>query len=202
MRISKQEPVSIDSYDSVTTWTIELDGDNQRRLTRWRNGLETVPSSFSPDGALLTASQIEEDGNGPKYKAIALRTDGSASSVLAADAMSPSFSPDGSQIAMLVRRVPGETKGGRSRSYRGALVVMRSDGTERRYLAPTTFFDERTPSWDPAGERLVYGERQTIVEINADGTCKRKVLTQTATLFYFGAAWQPGPGREAGPITC
>lgn len=204
MRISmpKQGPLNISSYDSVTAWTIELDGDNPRRLTQWRNGLEILPSSFSPEGMLLAASQIEEDGRGPKYKAIALRTDGSGSSVLAADASSPAFSPDGSRIALRVQQTPADTGSRRGRFYDGGLVIMRPDGTERRYLVPTTFFDELPPSWDPGGERLAYDERKSVVEINADGTCRRKVLARTATLFYFGAVWQPGPGREAGRIAC
>ncbi len=37
--------------------------------------------------------------------------------------------------------------------------------------------------------------------INADGTCLTKVFSDPDLTLY-GAAWQPGPGREAGPIVC
>ena len=47
----------------------------------------------------------------------------------------------------------------------------------------------------------ILGVGAEIHEVNADGTCATKVAAQRrATLF--GATWQPGPGREAGPISC
>ena len=70
------------------------------------------------------------------------------------------------------------------------------------------------PSWDPSGRRLAF-TRTRVVEngydnpmkgdalmaINANGTCLKRVYTDRETTLY-GAAWQPGPGREAGPIAC
>jgi hypothetical protein len=70
------------------------------------------------------------------------------------------------------------------------------------------------PSWDPSGQRLAF-TRTRVVEngytepkkgdalmaINADGTCLKRVYSDPETTLY-GAAWQPGPGREAGPISC
>ena len=50
----------------------------------------------------------------------------------------------------------------------------------------------------PAG---LFGFGDTIVQINADGSCRAEVLSSPRAA-YFGAAWQPGPGREAGPIGC
>jgi hypothetical protein len=40
------------------------------------------------------------------------------------------------------------------------------------------------------------------MEINVDGICSRKILTGGSGTALYGAAWQPGPGREAGPIVC
>jgi hypothetical protein len=37
--------------------------------------------------------------------------------------------------------------------------------------------------------------------INADGTCSTLLLMSGRVLFS-GPSWQPGPGREAGPISC
>jgi hypothetical protein len=39
------------------------------------------------------------------------------------------------------------------------------------------------------------------MEVNADGSCPTKILSipRTAVL---NPIWQPGPGREAGPIAC
>ena len=64
-------------------------------------------------------------------------------------------------------------------------------------------------SWDPSGQRLAFDRYRgdhyewanSILEINADGSCETEVLAKKRTIFY-GAAWQPGPGREAGRIGC
>lgn len=40
-----------------------------------------------------------------------------------------------------------------------------------------------------------------LMAINADGTCLKRVYTDRETTLY-AATWQPGPGREAGPILC
>jgi len=40
-----------------------------------------------------------------------------------------------------------------------------------------------------------------ILEIDADGSCNRRLLFARGVVFR-AAAWQPGPGREAGRIEC
>ncbi|HET7589332.1 MAG TPA: hypothetical protein VFK14_03975 [Solirubrobacterales bacterium] len=40
-----------------------------------------------------------------------------------------------------------------------------------------------------------------LMAINADGTCLKRVYADRETTLY-GAVWQPGAGREAGPIAC
>ncbi len=194
-------PPKISSYASATTWMIELDGGNARRLTPWHNGLEITPSSFSPDGRSLAVSQFDED-SADFYAALVLRTDGSGSALLARDAARPAFSPDGRHVALIAYLAHSEPGSGRYGSYRGALTVMRADGTEPRLLARTTFGEQSPPSWDPSGERLAYTEGTSVMEINADGSCRQKVLAGTAKTSYYGPAWQPGPGREAGRIAC
>jgi Tol biopolymer transport system component len=192
-------PPKIWSYASVTTWTITIDGSNPRRLTPWRNGLEVMPSSFSPDGTILAASRFDE--RVPHFDdAIALRTDGSGTSLLAASATRPAFSPDGSRIALITYLPRVRPRLGRHGFYRGGLTVMSADGTESKFLARTTFNEQSPPGWDPSGERLAYTERTSILEINVDGTCRRKIFAGTPDQLYFGPTWQPG--REAGEIDC
>ena len=41
----------------------------------------------------------------------------------------------------------------------------------------------------------------SIMQINADGTCLTKMLSAPGVAFYV-PAWQPGAGREAGRIDC
>jgi hypothetical protein len=91
---------------------------------------------------------------------------------------------------------------------------MKADGSGIRRLTKTGRTAEVGPSWDPSGLRLAYlevagsvGEGNfpypdgSLGEINADGTCRTAVPT-TPDPRIVGALWQPGPGREAGPISC
>ena len=39
------------------------------------------------------------------------------------------------------------------------------------------------------------------MEINADGSCPTRILSVPGVAFL-SPAWQPGPGREADPISC
>jgi Tol biopolymer transport system component len=70
------------------------------------------------------------------------------------------------------------------------------------------------PSWDPSGDRLAFidshveengestpQEGDKLMAINADGSCLTRVLSEPG-IVVSGPAWQPGPGREAGPISC
>ena len=70
------------------------------------------------------------------------------------------------------------------------------------------------PSWDPSGQRIAFTKlndlegsplglvkARSIEEVNADGTCPMSVPSLRRG-FFSGAAWQPGPGREAGRIAC
>ena len=76
----------------------------------------------------------------------------------------------------------------------------------------------RPPSWDPSGQRLAFVRARgstgfvpeldglfpfgnAIAQVNADGSCPVEILSLRRVALY-GVAWQPGPGREAGPIDC
>jgi len=50
-------------------------------------------------------------------------------------------------------------------------------------------------------ERGLFGFGDAVIEMNADGSCPTTILRDRNVAFY-GATWQPGPGREAGPIAC
>jgi hypothetical protein len=70
-------------------------------------------------------------------------------------------------------------------------------------------------SWDPSGERLAFvrylpewlepeelGYGSAVMQVNADGSCLGVVLRPSLYVAFFGVAWQPGSGREAGRIEC
>jgi Tol biopolymer transport system component len=202
-------------YASTTTWLADLSGAAPRRLTPWRNRLQISPASFSPDGAVLALSR----SGGRRFpELVAMRLDGSGSAVLARDATDGVYSPDGTEIAFLrlhERRQVHRSHGGRKRvrvETTTDLFAMKMDGSEPRQLTDTPGKLELWPSWDPSGQRLVFarfrggllgrlGFGDSIVEMNADGTCPGTVLASRNLAFY-GPTWQPGPGREAGPISC
>ncbi len=192
---------------------LDLTSGSVRRATPWRSrtAFEPTfePSSFSPDGSKLAGTIPGGPGSAV---AVDLRT--GHVSLLAAEAAEPVYSPDGSEVAFI-----------RWKNWRTSWV---DDGSqpidELRVTRVGTFPRSRLlrrshkllvgPSWDPSGERIVF-TRTRVVEngyddpmkgdavmaINADGTCLKRVYSDPETTIR-SAAWQPGPGREAGPIAC
>jgi len=189
-------------YRSWSVWLADTAGGGSARLTPWRNGLLMTPSSFSPDGTTLAVSRQKSER--AEAEVIAMQLDGSGSAVIARHASSGVYSPDGTRLAFL----QVDRKGGDS-----DLFTIGAGGSDRRRLTRTPKGLEVWPSWDPSGRRLVVtrvsgegeagflGFGDAVVEMNADGSCPKTILRDRKVAFY-GATWQPGPGREAGPIAC
>jgi len=193
-------------FNGASIWTVDLLTGAQRQLTPWRDGLEYVSSSFSPDGSTLLATH-EDRLLLNESEPVALRLDGGGSRRLLEDGSSPVYSPDGSEIA-LIRRTADD---GESGSESSDLYVMNADGTDVRRLTRTPQLYEDSPSWDPSGERLAFDRLRAVgegiagetafMEINADGTCATRV-TSARRWGFVDPTWQPGPGRGAGRIAC
>ncbi len=189
-------------------WLLNVISGSARRAARLQT-TEFEPSSFSPDGSKLAGTV---GWLGSSAVAVDLRT--GHVSLLAREASEPVYSPDGSEVAFI-----------RWKNWRASAI---DDGSppidELRVTRVGTFPRSRLlrrsrkllawPSWDPSGQRLAF-TRTRVVEngytdpkkgdalmaINADGTCLKRVYSDPETTLY-GSAWQPGPGREAGPISC
>ncbi|HEX5990788.1 MAG TPA: hypothetical protein VFY75_11330 [Solirubrobacterales bacterium] len=198
-------------YRSASIWLLNLDRGTVIQLTPWRNELFAFPSSFSPDGSTLAITRQRRQSRA----AVAIRLDGSGETVLAQNAGDPVYSPDGSRLAMITigkRRTIGRK--GESLTFSPTeLAVAAADGSGLTGLTRTRSL-ELMPSWDPSGQRIAYtlispvlgeasflGAGDSIMEVNADGSCRTKVLSVPGVTLY-GATWQPGPGREAGSISC
>jgi TolB protein len=213
-RRSRRDEATV--FRSISTWLLDLDSGTAKRITPWRNELYEYPSSFSPDGSTLAISRDQPTKHGRfQLSAVAMRLDGSGSTVIARHASEPTYSPDGSRIALIAT---GKTT--TIKSDRGSttitptdLAVANADGSGLTKLTHTRALEFR-PQWDPSGQRLAYtqfragageavllGIGDSIMEVNADGSCRTRVLSYPGVTLY-GATWQPGPGREAGRIAC
>ena len=206
------------SYQSKSTWMVDLAGGAPRRLTPWRDGLAHVPSSFSPDGAYLALTRWVGER---RPEALALGLAGQGSVLLQRNGAGPAYSPDGTRIAFLrgptrtVRRKQGDGTGSTTTATLTDLFVKTlADGSVRR-LTDTPATVEFEPSWDPSGTRFAYlaqsdvfgeagffGFGNALMTVNADGTCPAKVLSAPNWAIY-SAAWQPGAvGEVPGPAAC
>lgn len=199
-----------DGGTRFAVWIADLNGGVVRRITPYRRHISDSASSFSPDGSTLLLTRTV-DGGAPA--AVSFDLSRGRATVIARRASDPAYSPDGTQIAF--ERVPWRStqKGDSNRLLFTDLYVMRADGSGIRRLTKTGKIAEARPSWDPSGQRLAYlegGESigegdflfpESLGEINVNGTCRTEIPT-TAEPRIAGAVWQPGPGREAGPISC
>lgn len=203
---------------STTVWRVGLDGTNLKPLTEWANGIEDLPSSFSPDGSVLALTH--RDVFRDRADAAALRLDSGSSYVLWKDASWPRYSPDGRRIAFLgIHRVGDTSCCEQGDGFSVDLYAINADGSSRLQLTDTPAKAERPASWDPSGERLAYTTKSApthitsgdleaaVMQVNADGTCPSRLSVPVLryrgphTSFHY-PAWQPGPGREAGRIEC
>jgi Tol biopolymer transport system component len=126
------------------------------------------------------------------------------------------YSPDGSKLAVVAYRGDGSAEGFDGPVATSDLFTIAPDGSGLHRLTKTPKLSESAPSWDPSGRRLAYtrasepeslGFGDSIVEANADGSCPRRLLGRPGKGLHFGPGlyapvWQPGPGREAGPMSC
>ena len=196
---------------AISIWLVDARGGRSHQLTPWRDGRSVAPSSFAPDGTKLIGVRFESS-DGPDVVSVDL-DDGRLSPIVD-DGAEPTYSPDGSTIAF-IRWNEGLSKRGVLRPPAGDLYLSSADGSNVRRLTFDLALGESAPSWDPSGERLAYtqnpprgappallgGPGSAILEINADGTCEHRLLFAPGSS-YLEAAWQPGPGRGAGPISC
>jgi len=212
--IDIHDPAKSTFYESTSAWLLDLATGIARQITPWRNGIDNEPSSFSPDGSMLAMSHSEEG----VHDAIALDLDAGTITVLAHLADQPVFSPDGSRVAFISYRDRNLTEGFDEPVLASELYVRNLDGSGLKRLTHTEERQESSPSWDPSGQRLAYtqttspeplafGFTNVMMEVNADGTCGKRIFGKPHNGAeegpgLYGPVWQPGVGREAGPIAC
>jgi TolB protein len=152
---------------------MNVDGTSVRRLTDSR-GIDIHPN-WSPDGSriLFNSSRNSADPDNPtRIEIFSMALDGSDLRQLTVGGITTyaSWSPDGSNI--LARRSTGENQ--------SEIIVMNSDGTNTRALAPSGHFDG-WPSWSPDGKNIVFASDRSgefrIYRMNSDGSEARSVIS-------------------------
>lgn len=201
--------------EATSAWVADADGRSASQLTRLFGTTEVVPSSFAPDNSELAVT-LAEPITGEAKVLLLQPNRGGRVRLLAKRASEAVFSPDGSKIALV--RLTLSSRGPQFVVDKN-LYVMNADGSSSIPITSTTKIAETEPSWDPLGERLAFSAyhnskdpleaifnellpvNNSIVEINADGTCRRKILKLNGGILR-DPAWQPGPDRAPGRIEC
>jgi Tol biopolymer transport system component len=208
------EPVFDPAGDSLTVdimnrhswhslWSMPVDGSKGHRLSAWVEDRYLYPYSAAPDGTLAAQSR------GSTHFAIGtIDPDGSSLHVLLRNNgegfFDPAISPDGTEIAY-VRNHFRSRRNPRPTLVSTDLMLMPIGGGRSKRLA-TIPGGALWPSWDPSGSRLAFTDinekHRALMEVNADGTCLSTIYKPEAGAAVLGAAWEPGEGRGAGPISC
>ena len=190
-------------------WLLDVKDGSVGRLTRWRVGTSLEPTSYSPDGSTLAVQSYGRRG----FRALAIDARSGRLTLLVRDAVEPTYSPDGTRLAFVRLKNWLTSRPAETAQPVIELFVARANGN-----APERLLRKRGliawPSWDPSSSRLAFTRSPVdsprsrtpllgnkVMAINADGTCLTKVFS-SPELTLSGAAWQPGAGREAGPIGC
>jgi Tol biopolymer transport system component len=127
--------------------------------------------------------------------------------------LEPAISPDGSRIVYKIDNQK-EVRERRTLVSSDLMIVPTTGGRPRRIAMIKG--GAGWPSWDPSGSRIAFtamddagGEDgatgqpgNALMEINPDGSCLTKVFSLGNRGAVEGAAWQPGPDRGVGPISC
>jgi WD40-like Beta Propeller Repeat len=208
LKVVKTSPDGEDPLFKSAIWSLDVKHGSVRRLTKWRLGSFLEPSSYSTDGSTLVAELRDRKG----LRAVAIDLRSRRLTPLVREASEPTFSADGSRLAFV--RLKDRTPNSLPSHPVSELWVARADGSEAKRLLRRKAYIS-FPSWDPSDSRLSFtvnppaeatGDLEPefgneVMAINTDGTCLTKVFSEPKTTVY-GSAWQPGTGREAGPISC
>lgn len=195
----------------TAVWSLDVEGRGMHPLTGWRRDRVLVPSSYSSDGSALAATRVFFRG-AARTQAVSIGQHGGGVNVLARNASDPAYAADGRVVAVRDHIV-------KEKGHLEALRISSSDllvGSPGSSMANVLSVSGglNWPSWDPSGQRIAFTKlnnlkgspldlikRNSIEQVNADGTCLAAVPSLERG-FFSGVAWQPGPDRGAGRISC
>ena len=184
-------------------YVMNADGSNARLLAD--KPLEPAEPAWAPDGRKIafTAGVRFTVGIGkPSANIYVLNVDGTGLTQLTRDSganASPSWSPDGKQIAFVSNRDDGKSR----------IWIMNADGSNQRVLPNTqdtngTGFHGGQPAWSPDGTKILFtAERAcggyaavSIYVTNVDGTNSQLLTNDPNTCgSYSSPRWSPDGTR-------
>lgn len=146
---------TVTSYGSVLQFVDgPASGDEKHRY--YKNGYAIAPS-ISPDGSRIAYASF----NG-KWEIVTSALDGterrkitrtSGSSVFY---LNPTWSPDGTQIAVVSNLILDEFRRGEEALVAPTILTMTADGSDVRSVAPTIRATLSAPVWSPDGRSLAF----------------------------------------------
>jgi Tol biopolymer transport system component len=168
--------------DRCAILTIDPDGTNLRRITRWQSLRDcSAPTVWSPDGTRLAFY-----ARGALW---VMNPDGAQRQRLAAadypesGGPGPSWSPDGRRLVF--NRNPDAHR------IASAIYTVRVDGTGLRRLTPERFAE--APAWSPDGTRIAFKSDVTnegeLLVMRPDGTHRQRLTQNDDVEESF--AWSP-----------
>jgi hypothetical protein len=199
-------------------WALPVDGRKPRRLSSrpvvGKNAALFYSSSIASDGRVAVTSLNRRgfsvavlDPRGGAVRLVVPKTTQEEGT------LEPAISPDGTRIVYKVDRQK-EVRGRRILVGTELMIVPTAGGKPRRiaWVKGGAGF----PTWDPSSSRIAFttfnaagaedspppGADNALMEVNPDGTCLTKVFSLGMRGAVDGAAWEPGEGRGAGPISC
>ena len=190
------------AFQSSAVWVLDLQTGKQVQITPWRRYVSLVPTSFSPDGTVLTVTMSTE---GTERVLMLNPGDGSTVSTVG-DASEAAISPDGSLIAFVRADGMGIRR----------IVVATHDGDVLRTLQAGGRGSVSAPSWDSHGEKIAFieVERSTprhralisLVEASADGSCQATAASWRYSQLPLGLSpisgpvWQPSNATTSSSV--
>ena len=185
-------------WTTFEIYVMEVDGNNQRRLTNNPN-IDTHPS-WSPEGKRI-AFMSDRDGHFNilggllNYEIYVMDADGGNPQNLTNDPNDdkfPSWSPDGKRIVF------SSDRDGNRENYE--IYVMDADGNNQQRITDNDFYDTY-PSWAPDGERIAFMSRRDghfigefglsseIYVMDADGKNMRRLTNNRKN--EWSPSWSP-----------